>query len=242
MEVFGDKLFSERVYESHVMLRILLIDDHTLFRESLVPILQDLSDDAIVYEASDPEEALRILRHYESIDLILMDLGFPNSSAWDSFPAIKAQQIATPVVILTGSEQVDDIQRALNEGISGYLSKSCSRHELLGAIKAILAGDIYVSPHLLSILKSRAVQEPPGQYTTPQTSLSSRQMEVLELLGRGLSNKGIARELDVSEGTIKLHVSSILKSLNVRNRTEAVIAASRMGLAKTADKDGDSND
>lgn len=215
------------------MLRILIVDDHTLFRESIIPVLEELEPTPIIHEAAGLAEALPIVQHYSDLDLILLDLKLPDQDGWHVLGEFHSGNMSTPILILTGSEDVSDIHRALSSGCSGYLSKTCSRHELLTGIKSIVSGDIYIANHLLPLIDStRQIKqsEKPCVNVRCVENFSQRQVQVLELMGKGYANKVIADELSISEGTVKLHVSAVLRFLNATNRTEAVLVAKQRGF------------
>lgn len=216
------------------MLRILLIDDHTLFRESIVPVLDDLEPSPVVHEAATLEEALPIISHYTDLDLVILDLNFPGLDGREALDLINGDNVTTPILILTGSEEVSDVHRALASGCTGYVTKTCGRRELLTAIRSVVAGDVYVANHLLALVEATThtkteLKAPPKAVETIDVRFSQRQEQVLELMGKGYANKLIADQLSISEGTVKLHVSAVLRYLNATNRTEAVLTAKQRG-------------
>lgn len=220
-------------------MRILLVDDHTLFREALLHVLRRFDSTAVVIEASTAREALHLVAHYHDLDLILLDLALPGSNGLTVLPEIHALRPAVPLVILSASEEPTAVRQALEVGAMGYIPKSSSSHEMIAALHLVLVGEVYVPPALLAALE--ALETSSVQGTTPATEeravdgLTPRQVEVLRLMGQGLSNKGICRRLNLAEGTVKLHVTAILRTLNTCNRTQAVIEAARRGLIPAAD-------
>lgn len=223
-------------------MRILLVDDHTLFREALLHVLRRFDSTAVVIEASTAREALRLVAHYHDLDLILLDLALPGSNGLTVLPELHALRPAVPLVILSASEEPTAVRQALEVGAMGYIPKSSSSHEMIAALHLVLVGEVYVPPALLAALEApEALETSSVQGTTPATGervvdgLTPRQLEVLRLMGQGLSNKGICRRLNLAEGTVKLHVTAILRTLNTCNRTQAVIEAARRGLIPAAD-------
>lgn len=207
-------------------MRILLIDDHRLFREAIGHVLRSLDAEVVLLEAGTAEEAIGMVRHYQDLDLVLLDLNMPGMGGLSGLPQLVAAAPAVPVVVVSGSAHGEDVRRAIAAGAAGYIPKTFSSHELSAALRLVLAGEIFVPPALLPAMDAApAASAPAGA-----VSLTPRQAEVLQLMGNGLSNKSIAQRLDLSEGTVKLHVNAILRALNARNRTEAVVEATRRRL------------
>lgn len=213
------------------MLRILLIEDHTLFRELLVPALEEIEPRIIIYQASSIEEGKNLIKYYKEVDLIFLDLSYPNEHSWNNFPFNKASIKNTPIIILTASTNIDDVQRALKKGCKGYITKSSNKQQLILGIKTVLSGGNYISADMLSQLENiDQIMKQPATKPSPIDQLSNRQLEILKLLSKGHSNKNIATQCQISEGTVKLHVSTILKILGVSNRTQAVIKVNELNL------------
>jgi DNA-binding NarL/FixJ family response regulator len=207
-------------------MRILLADDHPLFREGVKPVLEKLDPDAEIIEAVDFPSAFEAMRHGGEMDLALMDLYMPGMSGIDGVIRFRAMFPDIPLVILSASEQLDDMQKPLAAGALGYINKSSSSDMILGALRRVLAGGVYTPPSLLD----RDEDAPAAAVSKRYPALSSRQIEVLRHLAKGSSNRQIGEALDVTEGTIKLHVAAIFRILKVNNRTEAVLVAQKMGL------------
>ena len=212
-------------------MRILLVEDHALFREALSLILEQLDDDVTFVFAGNGADARSACGYYNDLDLIIMDLALPDEDGLDLLPALRRQTVTVPIVVVSASEEPDKVRMALEAGAVGYIPKKASGSELLAALKSVLTGETYVTPALLSTM-----DDPPRMVPTVADSanrtgvLSPRQRQVLRLLAGGLPNKLIARELNLSEGTVKLHVSAIIHTLGTRNRTEAVMEGERRGL------------
>lgn len=215
--------------------QILLIDDHPLFREGLCHQLSELAAAVSVFEASDLREGLATARTRPDLQLVLIDLNMPGLAGIDAVTAFRDEFPALPLVVLSASQAPADIRRAIEAGALGFIPKSSRSAVMLGAIRLVLAGGVYLPPQVLE--KGRPATPAPGvARPAPAASgadgvaLSPRQHEVLMLLVQGKPNKVIARELGVSEGTVKMHLAIIFGTLQARNRTEAVAAARRLGL------------
>ena len=224
---------------------ILLVDDHALFREGLTLVLkQQLNTsegDVNVLEADSAKTALEAVQQYQDLDLILLDLHLPDNQDFSLLQQIKSFDPSIPVAMLSANEDAQKIQQALQQGASGFITKSSKSSVMISAIQLILAGGIYVPP---AILKADLSGEPvensanasPSKavtkttHTSPSRStddivtvqLTERQKEVLHLMDDGLSNKEIAKVLNMSPSTVKVHVAAILRACNVNNRTQAV--------------------
>jgi len=209
-------------------MKILLADDHPLFREGVKPVLEKLDPDAEVIEAVDFPSAFEAMRCNGEVDLVLMDLYMPGMPGIDGVIRFRAMFPDTPLVVLSASEQLEDMQKPLAAGALGYISKSSPSDIILGALRQVLAGVVYTPPGLLdNDDPSRAAASAPSKR---HPALSGRHIQVLRHLARGASNRQIGEALDVTEGTIKLHVAAIFRILKVNNRTEAVLVAQKMGL------------
>jgi DNA-binding NarL/FixJ family response regulator len=218
-------------------MKILLVDDHVLIREALRGVLKELMQGAVVVEAPDSRQARQRVAENPDLELVVLDLNLPDDSGFDVLTELREHYPAVSVVMLSASEDRDDIARALELGALGFIPKSAQREVMLAAFKLIFSGGIYVPPEIL-----RRPEEVPAQAPTtparsgPQPSavelgLTARQMDVLALMMQGKSNKAICRALEVAEPTVKNHVTAILKALKANNRTEAVIAAGALGFA-----------
>jgi DNA-binding NarL/FixJ family response regulator len=163
--------------------------------------------------------------------LILLDIELPRQNGLAALPELRERAPAVPIVVLSGSETCDHVRRALDNGAVGYIPKTCSSHEMLAALHIVLQGDVYIPPRLLGKLEGSSLSlGTDSDHDVTSKKLTARQLEVLDLMIRGLPNKSIANTLNLAEGTIKLHVAAIMRALGARNRTQAVTAASRLGL------------
>lgn len=214
-------------------MHVLLVDDHTLFREALLHVLNQLEPRIIVLEAANAGEAAQLMSRCRNLDLVLLDIDLPDVDGLTALPGLRELAPTVPIVVLSGSETAQHVKRALDNGVVGYLPKSCSSHEMLAALRIVLQGDVFIPPRLLGKLESFAPSPAASAANAAGNAapalLTSRQIEVLELMARGFPNKSIAKTLSVAEGTVKLHVAAILRVLNARNRTEAVMEAARLG-------------
>jgi DNA-binding NarL/FixJ family response regulator len=188
-------------------------------------------------EAEDADRVRDILSAQHPPDLLLLDLFMPGNDDFALLSALCREDPDLPVVVLSGSTDPTHMRRALDLGASGYITKSSTADVMLSALRLILAGGIYVPPDMLretsAASERSAVVQPPAHATPDQptgTSLTGRQLDVLICLADGKSNKQIARELDLSENTVKIHVAAILRALGVTNRTQAAVAAKNLGL------------
>jgi DNA-binding NarL/FixJ family response regulator len=214
-------------------MNILLIDDHALFREGLKFLLRSLDAALNVDEAGNCAKALEQAAA-RSYDLVLLDLKMPGVEGLDALAALREAIPAAPLVVLSGEDNPGVVRAAIERGAMGFIPKSSTPEVLIQALRLVLARGVYLPPAVLNggALASKPVSAgshtAAGQTTLP--GLTPRQMDVLRYVIQGKSNKIIARELDVSEGTVKAHLSSVLRALDARNRTEAVYAAAKLGL------------
>ncbi len=207
-------------------MKILLSDDHPLFREGVKPVLEKLDPDVEIIEAVDFPSAFECMRQAGEVDLALMDLYMPGMSGIDGIIRFRAMFPETPLVVLSASERLEDMQKPLAAGALGYISKSSASETILKALRHVLDGGVYTPPNLLDTEDA----PPPHIAGRRNSTLSDRQIQVLRHLALGLSNRQIGECLEVTEGTIKLHLAAIFRILKVANRTEAVLVAQKMGL------------
>jgi DNA-binding NarL/FixJ family response regulator len=225
-------------------MKILLIDDHPLFREGVALLLKPLMDGLETWEAGSCEEAFELLARRGSVDLVLIDLGLPGLSGLDGLKRLRADHPEAPVVVMSSADDKDTVLAVLDAGAMGFIPKSSTSQVMLGALRLILAKGIYLPPSVFLASRSAPVPGPAGapsaQLPAAEVSASGRQpadlgmtprqADVLHLLLQGKPAKLIGRELNLSLSTVKAHTSAVLRALNVTTRTQAVLAASRMGL------------
>jgi len=206
-------------------MKILIVDDHALFREGLCHVLNVLDEQVTILQAGNYDSAMQQVSEHTDLDMVLLDLCIPGKDGFITLTTFVEKYPALPVVILSGSNQRKDIQRSLDSGAVGYIPKDTTSIVMLNALRLILSGGTYV-PQLLA--QKNKMNSPPTE--ADSLDLTPRQLQVLSLLIKGDSNKVIARKMELAEGTIKMHVTSILKCLDVSNRTQAVVAAQAFGL------------
>lgn len=212
-------------------MRTLIVDDHTLFREALILLLKEFDPTVTLIEASSAEEALSALDFYADLDLILLDLRLPGMDGLAVLPLIREACPTVPVVLLSGTEDRATARYALDQGAAGFIHKSAGSQEMRNALSLVLQGDVYAPLALLTYSERTGPPESTRNRADGESGLTERQLEVLRLMSDGRPNKIIARELGITEATVKLHVSAILQALDVHNRTEAVLEAARRGLS-----------
>lgn len=208
-------------------IRIVVVDDHALFRRGVVGLLSRESGFAIVGEAADGFEGIKtVLR--EAPDVVLLDLHMPGISGLEALQAILRDRPGTRVVMLTVSEDAEDLLAALRAGATGYLLKNIDGDFLVASVRRAAAGESVVSPEMTAALV-REVRA--GAAPGPDAVLSAREREILVEIARGASNKEIARALHVAESTVKIHVQHILRKLDLQSRVQAAVWAIENGVA-----------
>jgi len=218
-------------------LRTLLIDDHTLFRVGLEGLLASRGIEIVASVASG-WDAQRLVDELNP-DIILLDMRMPGINGLDVLAMLRAKNESLPIVMLTTSTDENDLLKSLRSGAQGYLLKDMEPDELVLALRDIVAGKTVVAPDLAPIL-AKAVQgkssDDNEKNDSPFSELTPRETEILGLLAEGQSNKAIARNLGISDGTVKLHVKAILRKLNVHSRVEAAVMAVQRGFSKEKSK------
>lgn len=210
-------------------MRILLVDDHVLFRDGLKLLLSGLAPGKQFEEAGSCEAALSLAPE-PAPDLILLDMNLPGVSGREALRVIRNHYQA-PVVVLSGEDDARLVRQVVEDGAAGFIPKSSTQQVMIAALQLILAGGTYVPPCALSTVLIEEVSVAPGDETSPLSHLSDRQRDVLKRVVQGKPNKRIASELDISEATVKAHLSAAFRALGVRNRTEAVFAVAQLERA-----------
>jgi DNA-binding NarL/FixJ family response regulator len=219
-------------------MQILVVDDHPLILEALHQLLRGLEADVAVFDATSADGGRALAAAHPDADLMLLDLSLPGANGFALLEEMRASHPGIPVVVVSASDRRDDVLRALDLGAMGFIPKSVSSVVMLSALRLVLSGGVYLPPSAINEEAAPAAAEPRHAWPAPATprkhprdiGLTDRQAQVLALLLQGKPNKIICRELDLAEGTVKIHVAAILRALNVSSRTQAVIEASRIGL------------
>jgi two-component system NarL family response regulator len=202
-------------------IQIVVADDHPIVREGIVANLKQHRDVRIVAEGNDGVEALALIqKHFP--DIVVLDLRMPRMDGLEVALKITALKLETKVIVMSAFESQEDIQNSLKAGVRAYLLKDCSQQILIEAIRRVYLGEVYLLPQIAQGLVNR-MQEP---------RLSPRELQVLQCVASGDSNKEIGHQLFIAEGTIKTHVASLLTKLGVSSRTNAVREAVRRGLVR----------
>jgi DNA-binding NarL/FixJ family response regulator len=211
-------------------MRILIADDHRLIVEGVKLKLAELGPGTEFVVAMDVEELRRVIRDEPAPTLALLDLAMPGSNGNNHLIETIASLPGVPVMVLSGSEDSNLMRELLGLGVQGFIPKAYSPDVMLSAVRLVLSGGVYVPPMML--LQSTPPMPPASRVETTasleerlQKLLTERQIDVLRLLSQGKPNKVIARDLGISEGTVKIHLAAIFRALNVRNRVEAVVAS-----------------
>ena len=222
-------------------MKILIADDHELFLNGLSFILKENINSPEITTANCYTDVFNILEENKDFDLIITDLAMPGSDWFSALNKIHKKTPDTPIVVISAVFDKEILQKTLDIGVSGYIPKTSSNNLIISAINLVLAGGIYVPHDLLYTSSSQSktnnilnplkkleqiTEEEP---ITERKKLTDRQIDIIKCIASGLSNKEIAYKLNLTEGTIKVHITIILKILNVKNRTSAVIEASKLG-------------
>ncbi|WP_051341179.1 response regulator [Azospirillum halopraeferens] len=211
--------------------RVLVADDHPLFRSALHQVVAQVFGEAELIEACDLDEAIEVATGTDDLDLILLDLNMPAMNGFCGLMSLRNEVPTVPVVVVSGSEDPDNVREAITYGAVGFIPKSLAMDAMAEALRTVLAGGVFVpAPADARPKATRRRSEEDERFAGRVASLSRQQRLVLEMLVKGQSNKQIAYVLDVTESTVKAHVSAILRKLNVQSRTQAVIHAGKLSL------------
>lgn len=222
-------------------MKVLIADDHRLIIEGVKIKLAELDPTVEAVVAMNIEELERaVAEHADQLDLALVDIAMPGTQGHQHVAKLRAQAPSLPVIVLSGSEDPELMRSLIDLGVLGFIPKAYSPDVMLSAIRLVLAGGIYIPPLLLANAQAQGWQPVDAAATGPQgfdsarsldalrTLLTERQIDVMRLLSQGKPNKLIARDLGISEGTVKIHLAAIFRALNVRNRVEAVVASRKL--------------
>ena len=214
-------------------MKLLLADDHALLREGLAAVIAQMDEISDVIQQGSGADTIAAIANDELIDIVLLDYDLGDIDGITVLNNIKSTNPEIPVVMISAHQDAELIRRALNHHASGFITKTSTSEVMISAIKLVLAGGIYIPSEILSptatTIKPAATQHLASKPLTREYQLTERQMDVVKELGKGLSNKEIARNLDMSPSTVKVHIAAILKEFEVKNRTQAVNIAQQAG-------------
>jgi two-component system, NarL family, nitrate/nitrite response regulator NarL len=212
-------------------IRVLIVDDHTLFRSGIKLLLQRQEGFEVVGEAGDGLEGVKRAKQLEP-DVVLLDLHMPGTSGLEAIPLLREEVPRAEVIMLTVSEDAEDLLDALRAGARGYLLKNIETDFLLDSIRRAVNGESVMSSQMAGKLADamRIGKKGAGSTETGLEKLTPREREIIVMLARGISNKEIARALDLAESTVKIHVQGILRKLNLSSRVQAAVYAVEHGL------------
>ena len=206
---------------------VMITDDHSMIREGLKQLLELEGDFKVVAEAADGVECISKLEEVTP-DVLLLDINMPNMNGLEVLQKMKEKKIKVKVLVLTIHSEVEYLLKAVDIGVNGYLLKDSESAELKKAINAVVSGDNYIQPSLIPILNAKMIDR--DKDVVKIESLTRRELEVLKNLSYGMYNKEIAEKLDISERTVKNHISNIFKKIEVTDRTQAAVFAIRNNL------------
>jgi NarL family two-component system response regulator LiaR len=217
--------------------RILLVDDHPLVRRALRDLLEKEPDLEVIGEAGDGQEALAMTEEYQP-DTVIMDISMPILGGIEATKRIKALRPSVAILILTVHTDIETIFSILQAGASGYLTKSVFGPEVIHTIRAVMDGDMVLAPAVSQEVVKYALQHVTRPIKTESRErLTPKEMEVLQLAAKGLSNKEIGARLKINEGTVKSYFVALFQKLSVRSRTEAIFVSLKSGILTLEDLD-----
>lgn len=216
------------------MLKFMVVEDHALVREGLARLLAQIGRDVVVRECGDFAAADRLLQDEDEFDLVLLDLALPGVDGFAALDRMRRDYPAVPVAVVSAFDDPPTVTRVMNLGASGFIPKAYSGEALLRAVRDILDGELFYPGSVVigSARLDNLSAVPPGSegVQPAEIGLTDRQAQVLGLMVRGLSNRDIADQLGLSEGTVKIHVTAVFKALGVGSRTQALVAVARYGV------------
>ncbi|MDR3158807.1 MAG: response regulator transcription factor [Zoogloeaceae bacterium] len=213
-------------------MKILIVEDHALMRDALMRVL-GAQDGRVIREANGVGQALNILTQEHDFDLVLLDLALPGMDGFSGLKLLSERYPKMPVVILSAFDDKPTIRRALSHGAAGFIPKSYSAGALLDALSQALAGQVFYPPEAMTAEMNPnmpLLSDANKNLSPSEFGLTERQGEVLVMMLKGCSNREIANQLKLSEGTVKIHVAAIFKSLGVTSRAQAIVVANRYGI------------
>lgn len=227
-----------------MVMKILMVDDHALFRDGMRYVLQQLPEEVEIMEAGNFLDGLRLAMQHPELDLALLDLNMPGSEGPVSIRYFHQHYPHIPVVVVSGEEGRGYMEKVMNYGAMGFISKSSTAAVMLGALNLVMSGGIYIPEEMLrqhseigdNLIADNEYERESAdrrRLDTNEYGLTRRQMEVLRHIAAGLSNRQIAEKVHLAEGTVKIHVAAVYQTLRVGNRMEAVRVAENLGLLDT---------
>lgn len=210
-------------------INIMLVDDHALIREGIKQLLEFDGSMKVIEQACDGEDCLKKLEHVTP-DILLLDINMPNLNGIDVLEEIKKKNLPIKVLMLTVHSEVEYLIKAVDIGADGYILKDSGSVELKNAINCIIEGESYIQPSLIPALNSRLINRDVDKDKID--SLTKRELEILTQIASGMFNKEIANNLDISERTVKNHISNIFKKIDVSDRTQAAVFAIRNNIVR----------
>lgn len=219
------------------MYKILIADDHPLFREAITNVIESGFPDTETLETEDLETALALAQEHDDLDLVLLDLNMPGMNGLNGLISLRNEAPTVPVVIVSAEDDKQIVLQAITCGAVGFISKSSPRNQMTEALQQILDGNVYLPSDIIRQSgqegrRNRRSQDNPQIAPELLSSLTRRQLLVLERMAKGESNKQIAYNLHIAETTVKAHVSAILRKLGVHNRVQAILSASDIDFAQ----------
>ena len=221
-------------FKEGTFVKILIADDHALFREGMRHLLSQFEDGVEVIEVGNCAQLLEAVEVHDDISLVLLDLAMPGRDGFAALEVLSRNHSRIPVVVLSASENRDAMQRALDNGALGYVPKTATAAVMLQALRLVLAGGVYIPPALVQ--PAALTRGNPPSASLPALGLTPRQRDVLALVIDAKSNQAIADELGLSKATVKAHIAAAFKSLGVNNRAQAALMAKRLGVVTRREK------
>ena len=214
------------------MTKLIVVEDHALVREGLVQTLRQIEEGVEIFPVADSVEANLLLEQEQQFDLMVLDLGLPGIDGLSCLRTFRQQYSAMPIVILSAYDDANTVSKAMKFGAAAFVPKTCSSDRLLSVLRVVLAGGVVAPDDLPNgSVSDVSRHKPVGAQSKPADfGLSKRQAEVLGLIVRGKSNRDIATQLGLTEGTVKIHLTAIFKVLGVASRTQAMVVVARRGI------------
>jgi DNA-binding NarL/FixJ family response regulator len=222
-------------------IKVLMVDDHALFRDGMHYVLQQLAEEVEVIDSGNFLDGMKQAANNPDLDLALLDLHMPGSEGVKSILAFHESNPSIPLVVVSGSDQREDIEKVMEYGAMGFISKMSSSKIMLSALRMVMDGGVYLPPQLLQQAMVSMDQGVTDKRTDRpnKNGLTARQMQTLQLLAEGLSNKEISQRMNLAEGTVKIHTAAVYQALRVSSRLDAVSTARRLGFLPPIESEPD---